>query len=151
MDAASPLETYREICDRFLRAQGIEDLQKWMDYSRELQAQWISCFPRLLDLAETGDPEVWYALGDAFGNGRGTERNRDEATRYLRRAAEVGHARSMVRLGALLHLPDTPATHSSAIDWFRKAAALGYSGAMVSLGFAYREGHGVQSDTIAPE
>jgi TPR repeat protein len=99
-----------------------------------------------MDVAEVADAEVWHAIGDAFNNGRGTERNRDEARRWFERGAEVGHTRSMVRLGGILWHPQTPLSHECAIAWFRKAADLGDPDGMVWLGFSYREGRGVRCD-----
>jgi TPR repeat protein len=99
-----------------------------------------------METAETADAEVWHAIGDAFANGRGTERNRDVAKKWFERAAAAGHTRSMIRLGLILQHPDTPETHGDAVAWFRKAADLGDPGGMVWLGFAHREGRGAPRD-----
>jgi hypothetical protein len=98
MTADAPLEDYWEACDSFLQTQNIEDVQERVERMREVQARWASCFSRLMNIAETADTEVWRAIGDAFANGRGTGRSREEAMRWFERGAEAGHTLSMIRL-----------------------------------------------------
>jgi TPR repeat protein len=66
--------------------------------------------------------------------------------RWFQRAAEAGHAPSMVNLGLCLTHPEPSLDAVAAIRWFRKAAENGYAGGMVWLGFSYREGTGVPRD-----
>ena len=142
----SPVEAYWETRKLFLRAYEIEDVQEKLEQIHEQQARLATCFDRLIELGENSNPEIWFAIGDAFNQGYGTERNREEALRWYQRAAEAEHTRSMVRIGSILRHPDTPESHAAAVAWFRKAADLGDSYGMVCLGFAYRDGHGVPSD-----
>ena len=127
MTADASLKAYWEACKSFLQTYEIDDFHERAELMRKVQARWALCFGRLMDVAEVADAEVWHAIGDAFNNGRGTERNRDEARRWFERGAEAGHTRSMVRLGLILQHPGSPASHECAISWFRKAAELGVS------------------------
>src|SRR3954462_6015012 len=99
MSPDSPLEAYWAACERFLQIQEFVHGVVKLERMRELQPEWESCVRKLMAVAETPDVEVWHALGDAFANGRGTERSREEAARWFQRAAEAGHTRSMIRMG----------------------------------------------------
>jgi len=105
-----------------------------------------TCFQRLLQAAESQAPAVWHAVGTAYDSGRGTKRDKAEAIRWFRRAAEAGFAPAMLNLGLCLHLPEPALNQAEAVHWFREAAERGYAGGMVWLGFAYREGSGVPCD-----
>lgn len=124
----------------------IEDDVEQQKLLAGLRMIWDYCFPLLLAMADKCDPEVWYALGDAYSHGRGTHRDRDEEIKWFERAAEAGHSHAMVRLGLRLRFPESAAGISAAIEWFRKAAARGNTGGMINLGFTYRDGHGVPVD-----
>jgi TPR repeat protein len=112
----------------------------------EFREEMKKLFDPLLESAESGDPEIWYALGDAYNSGWGTKRDREEGKRWYRRAAMAGHARSMGCLAELLRNRDDGNYTKEAIEWFRRAAEAGDTYGMVSLGFAYREGRGVPKD-----
>jgi uncharacterized protein len=99
-----------------------------------------------MEVAESGDPEVWHALGDAFNYGRGTQPDKEAGILWFRRAADAGHAKSMVSLGLCLQRQETPEGGQEAIRWFRQAANLGDSGGMLWLGFAFRSGTNVTED-----
>ncbi len=93
------------------------------------------------------DPEIWYALGDAYYSGHGIERNSELAEEWLRKAADAGHLKAMTKLGFLLSKGAPSEEHLlESIQWYQRAAHLGDSQGMTSLGFAYREGWGVEVD-----
>jgi TPR repeat protein len=146
MNEKSPVTAYFDACKLQLEIQEIDDFSEQLKRMRALRAIWQTCIQQLLAVADSPDPQVWYALGDAFSSGRGTQFDRPEAIRWFQRAAEVGHLRAMFSLGICLKHPDTPDTHTAAVQWFRKAAELGDAGGMVFLGFAYRDGTGVPCD-----
>jgi TPR repeat protein len=101
---------------------------------------------QLLESSKSGSLDAWCMIGDAYQTGTGTKRNREQALRWFRKAADSGHIRSMVRLGIALHHPDYEETWAESVTWFQKAADLGDAKGMVFLGFAYREGQGVAQD-----
>ena len=147
MSQQSPVQAYREACDR------LRDIQESYDetgYVKRIRAQMLvlqTCFERLRQAGtDSEDPIVWHALGNAYNNGMGTKRDREEAIKWLQRGADAGYAPAMVSLGLRLMYPKPSADAPAAIEWFRKAAGKGYDGGMIWLGFSYREGEGVACD-----
>lgn len=136
------MEAHQRFCARYLELGKVADVNERIRETRALFDEWKAVFARLMAAAETNDPEVWHALGDAFSNARGTEHDREAARRWYQRAADAGHARAMVRL-AMMHQKDARDSYSNALALLKEAAELGDSGAMVFLGFAYRGGEGV--------
>lgn len=145
MKDQSPVEAHRAFCARYLEIQDVKDVHERIEQNRALFEAWKGVFARLMAAAETNDPEVWHALGDAFSNARGTERDREAARRWYQRAADAGHADAMVRL-AMIYQMDARDSYGIALELLSAAANKGDSGAMVFLGFAYREGYGVSID-----
>lgn len=97
----------------------------------------------MLTQLDTNDPEIWHALGDAFQNGRGIERDVELGEKYYRMAAESGHVQSMILLGLLLKRDGrSPQDLAESIQWFRRAADLGDASGMTWLGYAFSEGAG---------
>jgi uncharacterized protein len=145
MIEGSPLRVYMNGARLFPYINMMRDEVERQKLLVGLNLIWDYCFSRLTRLAMRNDPDVWYALGDAFSHGRGTERDRDEEIRWFQRAAEAGHTHAMVRLGARLRYPECDRS-GEAILWFRKAAEKGDTGGMTSLGFAYRDGNGIPAN-----
>lgn len=112
----------------------------------ELRREWQRLFRELLKHAEAGGAEDWFALGHGYSNGWGAERDRVAAEAWFRRAAEAGQHPAMVRLALILKHPDRTECWEEGVRWLQRASAEGDSSAMVHLGFAYREGQGVDED-----
>lgn len=125
------------------------DLPKGSDWSvlayEELKEEWRKEFEVLLKAAEEEGPEGWFAIAHGYSGGWGPARDPLAAKAWFTRAAEAGHSQSMARLGSIRR-PATEAEDAEAITWLKKAAALGNASGMVWLGFAYREGKGVEQD-----
>lgn len=97
--------------------------------------------------AVDGDHEAQFELSRLLEDGKGTKADDEEAVRWLRRAAEQGHAKSQYGLG--LHLsagegvmPDP----KEAYAWFLKAAEQGHAYAERAVGMCLRDGDGVKAD-----
>lgn len=146
MNSETTLAAYERACRRYLELQAVEDVPERIRQSREYQIECEAIFARLRAEAESPDPAVWFALGDAYSRGWGTKEQRGQAMEWYRRAADAGHTRSMVRIGNLLNRPPPDGAPTEAVHWFRRAAELGNASGMVFLGFAYREGTGVACD-----
>jgi len=112
----------------------------------ELARRWKDCFEALMTHAESGNSEIWRALGNAYSTGRGPSINREESNRWYRRAAEAGHPKAMSELGSQLQRSDDLNQKRESVEWLLKAASLGDASGMVWLGFAYRQGDGVEVD-----
>lgn len=76
-------------------------------------------------------------------------RDYDEAAKWWRQAAKVGHARAQNGLGVLYRDGDLGEPDKrQAAYWFRNSAENGYAFAMYSLALLYRDGDGVERDDI---
>jgi TPR repeat protein len=146
MNSGSPSSRYFMGTHLFPYIQKVEDAAQRANLLLGLDLLWDYCFPLLMKAAERSELDSWFALGDAFNLGRGTARDRNAAIKWFQRAAESGHARSMVRLGVCLSYPESPAGLSRAVEWFLKAADKGDSWGMMRLGFCNRDGRGVPVD-----
>lgn len=100
------------------------------------------------DAAENGNADAEQALGWAYSNGLGVERNYAEAMTWYGRAAKQGHAGAQVNL-AILHddglgvpAPDP----RRAAELFGEAAEAGSPEAQNALGRMYKAGRGVPRD-----
>lgn len=100
------------------------------------------------DAAEDGSADAQHALGWAYANGLGVERNEAEAVAWYERAAGRGHTGAQVNLAILyddgigILAPDP----RRAAALFRQAADAGSPEAQNSLGRMYKAGRGVPRD-----
>jgi TPR repeat protein len=95
----------------------------------------------VVQATEQGNNEPAVQLGLLYERGR----NREEAIRWFRAAAEHGHVAAMTKLGWLL-VNSGPAyqdNYQEAAEWFRKAAEHGEAQAMYNLGQLHLAGKGV--------
>ncbi len=149
--AESPAAVFWELFGRHrveIEAIPIEEHQRRREKIQEFQTKFSILVDQLIEQKNQPDPETWYALGAAYRSGNGAQRNRDEAIRWFRRAAEAGHTKAMMSLGSALRYPDhwREGAEAEALEWARKAAELGSSSGMISLGLAYQDGTGVPRD-----
>jgi TPR repeat protein len=146
MNAETTLAAYERACRRYLELQSIQDWYERIRQNKEYQIECQAILARLCAEAESSDPEIWFALGDAYSKSWGSIEDRDEGRKWFLKAAGAGHTKAMVRLGILFNRPAPDGAPTEAVSWFRRAAALGEASAMIHLGFAYREGTGVVCD-----
>lgn len=143
------LQSYQAANRRW--SQGVGDSEsEWQEWAKALgkiKRVWKWSVNGMLTQLDREDPEIWYALGDAYHGGHGVERDAAQAETWLRKAAEFGHVRSMTKLGMLLSLGERKEEQvRESVDWYLRAAQLCDSRGMTYLGFAYREGLGVPVD-----
>ena len=90
---------------------------------------------KITPLAEAGDADAQYWLGDMYDWGRGVATSDLEARKWYRRAAKAGHAKAQYRLGQIYQNgwgvgePDVV----EAEKWFRLAAEAGHTDAQYEL------------------
>ena len=94
--------------------------------------------------AETGDPKAEFGYGRAIADD--PKRDKAEAAKWFRKAAEQGYARAQFRLGSSHEEPGM--SDVEAIKWMRKAAEQDSECAFL-LGFQYRYGHPPCSQDMA--
>jgi TPR repeat protein len=96
--------------------------------------------------AVLGDPRAMVVLADALTQGAASEKNVAEATRWYRRAFELGSTTGAFNLGCTLQ---NLGRHTEAVRWFRKALDAGDLSALVPLAQAELHGVGTRRDVAA--
>ena len=100
--------------------------------------------------AEQGDADAQALLAVVHYNGRGVERDYEEAVRWARLAAEQGNARGQSLLGAAYYSGNGVARDpSEAARLLRLAAEQGVASAQAQLGVLYLNGSGVPQDDVS--
>ncbi len=96
-------------------------------------------------LAETGDADAAFNLGQAYRLGRGVKVDLADAQQWLERAASIGHLDAQTTLGLLLF---DSGDRSGAMRWLKPAAERGDPRALLIYGTALFNGDGVPSDRV---
>lgn len=97
----------------------------------------------LLARAEKGDARAQLLLATAYDNGTGAPRDRGEAMRWYRAAAEQGDAEAQNSVGSVLQADkDYPGARA----WYQKAADQAHPLALNNLAYLYDLGLGVPQD-----
>ncbi len=97
------------------------------------------------NLAEKGDADAAFNLGQAFRLGRGVPADSTQAKRWFERAATRGHVDAQVSLGLLLF---DSGERGAAMSWLKKAADKGEPRAMLVVGTALFNGDGLKQDPV---
>jgi TPR repeat protein len=96
-------------------------------------------------LAEQGDPDAQFNLGQAYRLGRGVQTNLAAAKSWFERAAEQGHVDAQTTLGLLLFQNNDQA---EGLKWLKKASDQGEPRAMLVYGTALVNGDSVTQDPV---
>lgn len=96
-------------------------------------------------LAEKGDADAAFNLGQAHRLGRGVPVNLGTAQRWLEKAANAGHLDAQTTLGLLLF---DSGSRTAAMPWLQKAAERGDARAMLVYGTALFNGDSVKRDPL---
>jgi cell division septation protein DedD len=115
---------------------GIEAWQQ-SDYARAV-AIWRP-------LAEKGNADAAFNLGQAYRLGRGVPTNIAAATTWLQRAAAKGHVDAETTLGLLLF---GNSDQAGGLKWLKAAAEKGEARALLVYGTALVNGDGVKRDPV---
>lgn len=94
-------------------------------------------------LAETGDADAAFNLGQAYRLGRGVPINLAAAQTWLLRAASKDHLDAQVTLGLLMF---DNGRRAEGLNWLRAAADRGDARAMLVYGTALHNGDGIKRD-----
>ena len=97
------------------------------------------------NLAEKGDADAAFNLGQAFRLGRGVPADSAQAKRWFEAAANKGHLDAQVSLGLLLF---DSGDRVLAMNWLKKAAARGEPRALLVVGTALFNGDGMKQDPV---
>jgi len=96
-------------------------------------------------LAEKGDQDAAFNLGQAYRLGKGVAADSGEAKKWFEKAAKAGHLDAQVSLGLLLF---DVGDRAAALTWLRRAAERGEPRAMLVTGTAMFNGDGVKRDAV---
>lgn len=96
-------------------------------------------------LAEKGDADAEFNLGQAYRLGRGVPTNLAAAKTWFERAAQQGHLDAETTLGLLLFQNQD---QSEGLKWLKKAAAQGEPRALLVYGTALVNGDSVTQDPV---
>lgn len=96
-------------------------------------------------LAQGGDPDAQFNLGQAYRLGRGVPIDLAAAQIWLERAAGKGHLDAQTTLGLLLF---QNGSHTAAVRWLKAASDKAEPRAMLVYGTALFNGDGVPQDPI---
>ena len=98
-------------------------------------------------LADQGNPEAQYALGDRHQYGKGIAPDNTQAAAWYQQAADQGLADGQASLAIMYELGlGVAQDHTQAAALNRKAADQGHPIAQLHLGWAYAGGRGVPED-----
>ncbi len=91
--------------------------------------------------------ETDYAIGMLYWLGQGVQMDYFEASKWMRKAADLGHAGAEGKMGYLYSQGITvPQNYEVAFEWFSKAAKQGDIDAQYNLGIFYLNGWGAPPD-----
>ena len=96
-------------------------------------------------LAEAGDADAAFNLGQAYRLGKGVVIDLSQAQSWLERAARKGHVDAQTTLGLLLF---QNGNRVSAMRWLSLAAEAGEARALLMVGTALYNGDGIPQDPI---
>jgi cell division septation protein DedD len=96
-------------------------------------------------LAERGDADAAFNLGQAYRLGRGVTVDLAQAQKWLEKSAQAGHLDAQTTLGLLLF---DSGSRDSALVWLKKAAERGDPRAMLVYGTALFNGDGVPRNPV---
>ena len=114
-------------------------IEAWQvgDYAKAV-AVWRS-------LANKGDNDAAFNLGQAYRLGRGVPADSAQAKKYYEKAARAGHLDAQVSLGLLLF---DNSNRAAALTWLKRAADHGEPRAMLVTGTAFFNGDGMPRDQV---
>ena len=100
-------------------------------------------------LAEEGDVDAMFCVGQMYANGFGVPMDDAMAMQWYGLAAGEGHPEAMYRL-ALMHANGwgVPMNDVPAAGYYRLAAGFGYIPAQSAMGYCYKHGAGVEKDLV---
>ena len=96
-------------------------------------------------LAEAGDPDAAFNLGQAYRLGRGVPTNLGAAQTWFERAARKGHVDAQATLGLMLF---QNGNQTGGLRWLKEAAEQGEPRSLLVYGTALFNGDGVPRDPV---
>ena len=124
-----------------------QDFQDGLDAAQ--RQDYKTAYKLWLPLAEQGDADAQYNLGQMYYNGPGVQQDYKEAVKWYRLSAEQGHAKAQLNLGVMYGGGlGVPQDYKEAVKWYRLSAKQGDADAQYNLGGMYDRGRGVPQDYV---
>lgn len=99
-------------------------------------------------LAELGEAQAQYLLGEMYSNGNRVKKDDKLAVQWLRRSANQGFEAAQLMLGYMCAMGmGTKYNPQEALKWYHKAGEQGVSNAFLNIGTMYDAGEGVPQST----
>lgn len=117
-----------------------EDLQNQRQYAQALNAY--------RQLADRGDAEAQFNIGQYYREGMGVTKAPGIAFEYFQKSATQGFTQAMYNLAAIYQMgqPGVAPDVAKALEWYQKAAQSGFVYSQVNLALIYYYGQGVKKD-----
>ena len=110
---------------------------------------WDTALRELPPLAEQGNSDAAYYLGDMYTLGLGVPQDSAEAVKWYRLAADQGDPEAQLQLGSMYDFGlGVAKDYTEAVKWYRLAADQGDAKGQFRLGSMYENGWGVPQDYI---
>lgn len=126
-------------------------LAKYKYESTKGNKQFGDCIDIIIHLADNNDAYACATLADIYGYGTALKTDYDKAVKYYQKAADLGNAYAMSRLGDLYLYGSSdvlPVNPEKACELYKASAQLGYVDAMKTMGYEYLYGdNGITHDS----
>ena len=123
------------------------DFQKGLEAAKT--GDYATALREWTPLAEQGDVEAQYNLGQMYAEGQGVPQDYKAAVNWYTLAAEQGAAKAQFNLGFMYRKGQgVPQDYKAAVQWYRLAAEQGFAEAQTNLGTRYALGQGVPQNYV---
>ncbi|MCG6969603.1 MAG: sel1 repeat family protein [Gammaproteobacteria bacterium] len=117
----------------------------FMSYAYKGDYVWEEKYKERLPLAESGNAEAQYDVGEMLERGRGVNKDLTQAFNWYLKSAEQGNTKGAFRAGlAYLKGKGVEKNDEFALKWLQLSADRGYERAVYYLGVMYEKGEGVE-------
>ena len=125
----------------------------WADFKEGADAyhhgDYVTALREWQPLAEQGDAEAQFNLGQLYANGQGVHQDYVQARQWYEKAAVKGESLAQLNLGIIYGNGNgVPEDYQLALYWFRLSANHGNAMALTQLGLMYERGNGVTQDVV---
>ena len=125
----------------------------WADWDDGVAAydsgDYVAAFREWLPLAEQGDADAQYTLGQMYIYGKGVPEDSAAAFKWNHKAAEQGDLDAQYELGRMyMYGEGVPEDSAAAFKWHHRAAEQNHIMSQLNVGVLYSQGLGVFEDKV---
>ncbi len=135
------------LCVAFVATPVFADFQE--GYDAYLEKDYKTALRELRPLAEQGNAEAQFYMGNMYNNGRGVSQDYKQAAKWYTLSAEQGDDHAQFNLAMLYYNGEgVPQDYKQAVKWYTLSAEQGDAEAQTNLGVMYALGQGVPQDYL---